>query len=205
MVSEYEKIKNSAIAKDREIKKKKDSSYEDNYVLRNLTERLEKTILPLTRLGDKGYDVLGRFYTEFIRYAGTDKKTGLVLTPQHITDFFCDIVNLNVNDVVFDPCCGTGGFLISAMKRMLGLAGDDQKKKNRVKEKQLLGVEIRTDMFTFACSNMMMCGDGKANIYEGDSFSPEKKIIAKSLGPTVAFLNPPYDVDEDGQLRFRGL
>ena len=32
-------------------------------------------------MGDKGYDVLGRFYTEFIRYAGTDKKTGLVLTP----------------------------------------------------------------------------------------------------------------------------
>lgn len=202
MVSEYEKIKNSSISKDKKIKKKKDSSYDDNYVLRDLTERLEKTILPLTQLGDKGYDVLGRFYTEFIRYAGTDKKTGLVLTPQHVTDFFCDIVNLNLSDVVFDPCCGTGGFLISAMKRMLSLAGDDQKKRRRIKEKQLLGVEVRTDMFTYACSNMMMCGDGKANIYEGDSFSPEKKKKTKRLKPTVALLNPPYDVDEDGQLRF---
>lgn len=43
-------------------------------------------------------------YREFIRYAGTDKKTGLVLTPQHITEFFCDIVQLNENDVVFDSC-----------------------------------------------------------------------------------------------------
>ena len=202
MVSEYEKIKNSSIAKDQHIKKKKDSSYEDNYVLRNLTERLENTILPLTSYGDKGYDVLGRFYTEFIRYAGTDKKTGLVLTPQHVTDFFCDIVNLNASDVVFDPCCGTGGFLISAMKRMLILAGNDQKKKKRIKTRQLLGVEIRTDMFTYACSNMMMCGDGRANIYEGDSFSPQNKKKSKTLNPTVAFLNPPYDVDEDGQLRF---
>ena len=37
-----------------------------------------------------------------IRISAADKKTGLVLTPQHITEFFCDVVNLNVNDVVFD-------------------------------------------------------------------------------------------------------
>src|SRR5690606_15765116 len=101
---------------------------------------------------------LGRFYREFIRYAGTDKKTGLVLTPQHITEFFCDVVNLNVNDVVFDSCCGSGGFLISAMKHMLQLAGTDQKKRRAIKEHQLIGIERRTDMFTFACSNMMMSG-----------------------------------------------
>ena len=65
-------------------------------------------------MGDKGYDVLGRFYTEFIRYAGTDKKTGLVLTPKHIAELFCDLVNLNKNDIVVDTCCGTGSFLIAS-------------------------------------------------------------------------------------------
>lgn len=87
MVSEYEKIRNQPIAKDPKTKKKKGTVFQDNFVLRDIIERLEKTILPLMKMGDKGYDVLGRFYTEFIRYAGTDKKTGLVLTPQHITDF----------------------------------------------------------------------------------------------------------------------
>ena len=202
MVSEYEKIKNKSIAKNPKVKKKKGSVYQDNYVLRNIISDLEKTILPLMTMGDKGYDILGRFYTEFIRYAGTDKKTGLVLTPQHITNFFCDIVSLNVNDVVVDICCGTGGFLISAMKRMLEFAGNDQKKKRRIKKKQLIGIEKRTDMFTFACSNMMMSGDGKSHVYEGDSFSKESKDKIKSLKPTVAFLNPPYDVGEDGQLEF---
>lgn len=202
MVSEYEKIKNRSIAKGAQIKKKKGSVYQDNYVLRDIIADLEKTILPLMTMGDKGYDVLGRFYTEFIRYAGTDKKTGLVLTPQHITEFFCDLVSLNINDVVVDSCCGTGGFLISAMKRMLELAGNDQKKKKHIKQKQLIGIEKRTDMFTFACSNMMMSGDGKSHIYEGDSFSEESKDKIKSLKPTVAFLNPPYDVGEDGQLEF---
>lgn len=153
-------------------------------------------------MGDKGYDVLGRFYTEFIRYAGTDQKTGLVLTPQHITDFFCEIVNLGEDDIVFDSCCGTGGFLIASMKHMLSLSKNDESKKNAIKQNQLIGVEKRTDMFTFACSNMMMSGDGKSHIYQGDSFSQEIKAKVMSLNPTVAFLNPPYDVGEDGQLEF---
>ena len=202
MLSEYEKIKNHSIAKSPKIKKKKASEQEDNYVLRDIIERLHKSVLPLTALGDKGYDVLGRFYREFIRYAGTDKKTGLVLTPQHITEFFCDVVDLNADDVVYDSCCGSGGFLISAMKRMLFLAGSNQKKRRAIKEKQLIGIEHRTDMFTFACSNMMMSGDGKSHIYQGDSFAQSMKERARSLKPTVGFLNPPYDVGEGGQLEF---
>lgn len=202
MIGEYEKIKSHSIAKSAQIKKKKASDQQDNYVLRDITERLEKSVLPLITLGDKGYDVLGRFYREFIRYAGTDKKTGLVLTPQHITEFFCDLVGLNANDVVFDSCCGSGGFLISAMKHMLQLAAADQKKRNAIKENQLVGIERRTDMFTFACSNMMMSGDGKSHIYQGDSFAQEIIDKVHSLKPTVAFLNPPYDVGEDGQLEF---
>lgn len=202
MIGEYAKIKNHSIAKSPQIKKKKASEQQDNYVLRDITERLEKSVLPLITMGDKGYDVLGRFYREFIRYAGTDKKTGLVLTPQHITEFFCDVVNLNVNDVVFDSCCGSGGFLISSMKRMLELAASNQKKRRAVKENQLIGIERRTDMFTFACSNMMMSGDGKSHIYQGDSFASDVVAKVRSLSPTVAFLNPPYDVGEDGQLEF---
>lgn len=191
MIGEYEKIKTHSIAKSSRIKKKKASVEDDNYVLRDITERLEKSVLPLINMGDKGYDVLGRFYREFIRYAGTDKKTGLVLTPQHITEFFCDVVNLNVNDVVFDSCCGSGGFLISAMKHMLEIAGPDQKKRDAIKENELVGIESRTDMFTFACSNMMMSGDGKSHIYQGDSFAPAIVQKVRSLKPTVGFLTPP--------------
>lgn len=202
MLGEYEKIKTHAIAKSPLIKKKKASEQQPNYVLRDITERLEKSVLPLITMGDKGYDVLGRFYREFIRYAGTDKKTGLVLTPQHITELFCDVVNLNVNDVVYDSCCGSGGFLISAMKRMFELAGANQKKKDAIKDRQLIGIERRTDMFTFACSNMMMSGDGKSHIYQADSFSPDVVAMVRRLRPTVALLNPPYDVGEDGQLEF---
>jgi type I restriction-modification system DNA methylase subunit len=49
---------------------------------------------------------------------------------------------------------------------------------------------------------MMMSGDGKSHIYQGDSFASEVAASVQVLKPTVAFLNPPYDVGEDGQLEF---
>ncbi|MBU0459348.1 MAG: SAM-dependent methyltransferase, partial [Nanoarchaeota archaeon] len=57
---------------------------------------------------------------------------------------------------------------------------------------QLIGVEERSDMFTYACSNMMMRGDGKSNIYHGDSLSQSMKNKIRAHKPTVGFLNPPY-------------
>ncbi|MDR2806505.1 MAG: SAM-dependent methyltransferase, partial [Dysgonamonadaceae bacterium] len=108
---------------------------------------------------------------------------GLVLTPAHITDLFCDLANVNSNDVIYDPCYGTGGFLIAGMKRMFKLAGNDEDKKQNIKNKQLAGVELRPSMYTYACSNMMMRGDGKSNIYCGDCFALEN-IIKDHHKPT---------------------
>lgn len=151
---------------------------------------------------ESGYDVLGRFYTEFIRYAASKQKQGLVLTPSHVTELFCDLVQLKVTDIVYDPCCGTGGFLIAAMKKMLTLASNDTQRKDNIRKNQLLGVELRPEMFTFACSNMMLRGDGKSNIDCGDCFNKETSDRIKSLKPTVSFLNPPYDHGPADQLRF---
>ena len=65
-------------------------------------------------------------------------------------------------------------------------------KKTHIKEKQLIGVEERTDMFTYACSNMMMRGDGRSNIFSGDSLSQTMKDKIKKFKPTIGLLNPPY-------------
>ena len=201
MMGVYSKILDEPLVKDTSIKKKKKPILTVAF-FKETIEYLEKQVFPLTKLEESGYDVLGRFYTEFVRYAASKQKQGLVLTPSHVTDLFCDLVELQVDDIVYDPCCGTGGFLIAAMKRMLQLAGNDEARKAEIRKNQLLGVEVRPDMFTFACSNMMLRGDGKSNIDRGDCFDTETIKRIKKLKPTVAFLNPPYDQGTDVQLEF---
>ena len=202
MIGEYSKVLNEPIFKQKTIKHKNKKEAENSVeAAKGMIEYLHNNVYPLVAMEQSGFDVLGRFYTEFIRYAGSEQSQGLVLTPAHVTNLFCDLANVNPNDIIYDPCCGTGGFLIAGMKRMFELAGNDEDKKQNIKSKQLAGIELRPSMYTYACSNMMMRGDGKSNIYCGDCFTFEN-IINDHHKPSIAFLNPPYDVGNVGQMLF---
>lgn len=202
MLGEYRKILNEPLFQQEKIKHKNKKEREASLtVIKEMIEYLHRNVYPLVDMEQSGFDVLGRFYTEFIRYAGSEQSQGLVLTPFHITELFCDLAEITPHNTIYDPCCGTGGFLIAGMKRMLKLAGNNEDKKEEIKRKQLIGVELRPSMFTYACSNMMLRGDGKSNIYCDDCFSVEK-IIKDQHKPNIAFLNPPYDVGATGQMAF---
>jgi len=193
LMGEYGKIAQSSNLSIAEaIRNKETGDEEPNTLLRDLIFELDKKVFPFTGYEHIGYDILGQFYSEFISYVYGDKKLGIVLTPQHITELFVEIADINKDSIIYDNCCGTAGFLIKGMKKMTELAGSDTDKKREIKEKQLIGVEERSDMFTYACSNMMMRGDGKSNIHLGDSLSPTMKNKIKEHKPTVGFLNPPY-------------
>ena len=100
-----------------------------------MIEDLKESVLPF--IVNHNFDLLGQFYREFIKYAGKDQKIGLVLTPFHITDFFCDLVDLKPDDVVYNCCCGTGGFLISAMKKMIEESGNDGSEHKKIKNERI--------------------------------------------------------------------
>lgn len=136
-------------------------------------------------------DTVSQFYIEFLRYANNDKGLGIVLTPPHITDFFAELAGVDKNSIVLDNCCGTGGFLISAMKRMLIDAKGDQAKEKDIKGKQLIGIEFQDDIYTLLISNMIIHRDGRTNIYWGDCFK-DIEDVKKNFKPTVGLLNPPY-------------
>ena len=166
-----------------------------NTILKDLITEIKEKVKDGFLENYKYYDVLGKFYTEFLRYANGDASLGIVLTPMHITELFVDLANVNENSIVYDNCCGTCGFLISAMKRMLSLTDEyDLKKKEMIYNNQLIGTEADSKMFALACSNMMIRGDGKSNILYGDCFEKTEEI--KKLKPTIGFLNPPYSKDK---------
>ena len=202
ILREFESILNEPLFEQVKIKHKAKKTDEDTLeVAKYFIDYLERNVYPLVEHSNIGYDVLGRFYVEFIRYAASEQKSGLVLTPAHITELFCDLAELRIKDIVYDPCCGTGGFLVAAMQRMFKMAGGDKKQREKIRKKQLCGCELRPDMFTYACSSMRFRGDGKSNLYNGSCFN-NAQIIADNHKPTVAFLNPPYDVGNSRQMEF---
>lgn len=146
------------------------------------------------------FDVVGQFYGEFLKYTGGDKKAlGIVLTPRHITELFALLANLKKDSKVLDICAGTGGFLISAMHQMFKKALT-KSEKAFIKNNCLVGVEQQPNMYALAASNMILRGDGKANLYQGSCFDPGITTAIKAHKCDVGMLNPPYSQsDEDLQ------
>lgn len=160
-------------------------------VLSKLIESIDSNVNKFIKT-HKYFDVLGQFYIEFLRYANSDSGLGIVLTPPHITELFCELAGVNKNSVVFDNCTGTGGFLISAMSLMVKDAKNDEDKIKEIKSKQLIGVEYQDDIFALACSNMFIHQDGKTNIIHGSCFDSQIKEQVKAYNSTIGLLNPPY-------------
>lgn len=158
--------------------------------LRYFAEYLQSNIMGAIQ-SNTPEDVLGRFYGEFMSYSGGNGQTlGVVLTPKHITELFADLAQLKVDDKVFDPCCGTAGFLIAAMHRMLAQA-ENAYDRNQIKGERLHGVELRDDMFSIATTNMILRGDGKSNLACGDFFRISTDDL-RAQNYTVGLMNPPY-------------
>jgi type I restriction enzyme M protein len=165
------------------------SNYLEKTPLKYFAEYIQKNILSSV-ISNTTEDVLGRFYGEFIRYSGGDGQTlGVVLTPKHITELFSELIDLQPSDKIFDPCCGTGGFLIAGMHKMLGEAKGKQK--DTIKRENIHGIEIREDMFAIATTNMILRGDGKSNLIKDDFLRRKAEDLRKN-NYTVGFINPPY-------------
>lgn len=184
ILSQFSIIKDSKIINEKNSKLNKTP-------LKHFAEFLNEKIYKSIRYNSSSEDFLGRFYGEFMSYSGGDGQTlGIVLTPKHITDLFSELVDIQPNDVVFDPCCGTGGFLVSAMHHMLLKAETDSLKKS-IKQNQLHGIELQSYMFTIATTNMILRGDGKSNLIN-DNFLAQDTNKLQLKQSTVGMMNPPY-------------
>lgn len=138
------------------------------------------------------FDVVGQFYGEFLKYTAGDKKAlGIVLTPRHVAELFSLIANVSPESKVLDICAGTGGFLITAMQHMLKKAMTEAQRTD-IKKNRLIGIENNPKMFALAASNMILRGDGKANLHQASCFDDAVIAFVKKMLPNVGMLNPPY-------------
>jgi type I restriction enzyme M protein len=172
-------------------------------VLHELIKRLNDKVWPFISVYHD-FDVVGQFYGEFLKYTGGDKKAlGIVLTPRHITELFALLANVNKNSRVLDICAGTGGFLISAMHQMMRTALTESERE-RIRRQGLVGVEQQPNMFALAASNMILRGDGKANLYQGSCFDDGVVQAIKKHKCSIGMLNPPFSQGDDAlhELKF---
>ena len=153
-------------------------------------------------LGDKESrqkDILGRVYEYFLaRFAAAEGKLGgQFYTPQCVVKLLVEMIE-PYKGRVFDPCCGSGGMFVSAVKFVQAHASNNGNgKKSRVRlqrEISIYGQESNYTTWRLALMNLAIRGiDG--DIRWGDSFLDDK---FKDLKADFILANPPFNMEDWG-------
>lgn len=133
-----------------------------------------------------------------------DEQNDVVLTPRYVTNLMVKLTQTNRDSFVWDTAMGSGGFLVSAMNEMVRDARNNIQdteelaaKIENIKKRQLLGIELRGNIFILAVLNMILMGDGSSNLRNADSHSEYTKVV-DTFPANVFLLNPPYSAPGKG-------
>lgn len=149
----------------------------------------------------EGQDILNLFFIAFNKYTGKQDRNQ-AFTPDHITEFMCQLTEVDRTKVVLDATCGSGSFLVQAMVKELadcqrGKTEEEAKQlKEIVKKQHIFGIEIEDNAYGLATTNMLIHGDGNSNIKYDSCFKCRSFI--KSANPDIILMNPPYNAKPIG-------
>ncbi|MDR0644625.1 MAG: N-6 DNA methylase, partial [Treponema sp.] len=141
-------------------------------LLINKPMHLKEIIDKISKIGnllDTNSDVKGDAFEYFLKNSiSVGNDMGEYFTPRHIIKLMVELLDLKFEETIYDPCCGTGGFLIEAFKNIRNKCKLTNENKKILENKTVFGREISTTS-KIAKMNMIIMGDGHNNIKQMDS------------------------------------
>lgn len=182
--------------------------------------------LPLT-----AGDTKGDLYEYLLSKLTTAGINGQFRTPRHIIRLMVDILEPKPTDVIADPACGTGGFLVQVMEYLLErytspeavieetdpdsgktariFTGDLlEGHRDHIRSQMFHGFDFDATMLRIAAMNMMLHGVDDPDIHYQDTLSngfPERFPKAAAEGFDIVLANPPFKGSLDFQDVHSGL
>ncbi|MCF8053826.1 MAG: N-6 DNA methylase [Deltaproteobacteria bacterium] len=146
-------------------------------------------------------DLLGDAIESALSETGGTKDLGLYRTPDHIRQMMVEMVDPDFTDTIFDPACGTAGFLFDAYDYVIEKARQTRQFPaehiaNMFYRTGISGIEYQGRIRKMAAVNMYIRGLNPHNIDQGDSlkmYDPSRDGGGKS----VVIANPPFGAERD--------
>ena len=134
------------------------------------------------------HDYLGQLYETFFRYTGGN-TIGQYFTPRHITRMMVDVCEASSSDVVLDIACGTGGFFVAYMDRLVKEEQLSRARMVEVIKDCIVGFESEPNTAALCAANMILRGDGSTLIRQADSLTLDDFPVGRA---SIAVMNPPF-------------
>ena len=153
----------------------------------------EKVVTAINDLPLNDNDLRGDLYEYMISKLQTAGRIGQFRTPRHIINMMVELMEPQITDIIIDPACGTGGFLIYSgqyirehNKEKLRL---DKKAREHYQNKMFTGYDTDQTMLRITAMNTVLHGMENADIRFNDSLSKDNTDEEKY---TMVLANPPF-------------
>ena len=133
-----------------------------------IIKKIVQKLNPLN-LTDIDEDIKGSAFEYFMEKTTTaTNDLGEYFTPRHIVRFMVRLLNPKFGETVYDPFCGTGGFLTESFKQISQQRRLSMSSSEKLQKETVFGSE-KTDTARIAKMNMILFGDGHSGVYREDS------------------------------------
>lgn len=135
-------------------------------------------------------------YEKILKDLQSAGNAGEYYTPRALTEFIVDRINPQLGETVFDPACGTGGFLTSAIEHLREQVGNS--KQRQILQNSIHGVEKKPLPHMLAVTNVILHGiEVPSNIRRDNTLArPLKDYTSKNRVECIV-TNPPFGGQEE--------
>ncbi|WP_347888300.1 N-6 DNA methylase [Nitrosomonas europaea] len=138
----------------------------------------------------KDLHLFGQIYETFLSELQSAGTLGEFYTPRAVTRLMTEMVNPAHGEIVFDPACGTGGFLTAVIEHLKATA-------NTVAEREAIGQNVRGREYKplpymLANTNLILHDIVTPNIQFGDSLQRPLSEYTRKDRVDIILANPPF-------------
>lgn len=166
--------------------------------------------------GQTFHDTQGDLYEVLLSEIATAGKNGQFRTPRHLIQMIVELLDPKLGEMVCDPACGTGGFLLGAYQHILkshtspdhrwtdadgfgrGIGDQltDERQWAALREKTFYGCDFDTTMVRIGLMNLLLHGIDHPNLRYADTLSKRFDEVDRY---DVILANPPFKGSIDKQ------
>ncbi len=125
--------------------------------------------------------------------------SGEFYTPRPVIRFMVQQVAPQLGEVVLDPACGTGGFLVEALEELESKVETAQQ--HRTLHGNLRGIEKKPLPYLLGMMNLVLHGVGQPTIVRGNALNRPITQISRAERVDVVLTNPPFGGEEEKSIQ----
>ena len=178
------------------------STFEDanQYMKDGVLLRQVLNIIDSVDFGDyEESHAFGDIYEAILKELQSAGSAGEFYTPRAVTDFMAEMIKPQIGETMADFACGTGGFLVSWIKRLQDQV--ETTEDSKALGRSIYGIEKKQFPYMLCVTNMLLHGVDVPRVYHDNSLLKDVLDYTEKDQFDIVLMNPPYGGSEKADVK----